>query len=104
WLDRIIDLLHEHGIRVDLGTPTVVPPVWFYRAHPDALPVTADGVRLEFGSRGAICHSNTHYRAAAANITTRLAERYGDHPALAMWHVHNEYGVPVSACYCDSCA
>ncbi|MFI8091568.1 beta-galactosidase [Streptomyces sp. NPDC086080] len=104
WLDRNLDLLHEGGIRVDLGTPTVVPPAWFYRAHPDALPVTADGVRLAFGSRGAICHSNAGYRAAAANITTRLAERYADHPALAMWHVHNEYGVPVSACYCDSCA
>ncbi|MFC4504388.1 MULTISPECIES: beta-galactosidase [Streptomyces] len=104
WLDRIVGLLHENGIRVDLGTPTVVPPVWFYRAHPEALPVTPEGVRLEFGSRGAVCHSNADYRAAAANITTRLAERYGDHPALAMWHVHNEYGVPVSACYCDSCA
>ncbi|KOX11104.1 beta-galactosidase [Streptomyces sp. NRRL B-3648] len=104
WLDRVVGLLHENGIRVDLGTPTVVPPVWFYRAHPEALPVTAEGVRYEFGSRGAICHSNADYRAAAANITTRLAERYGDHPALAMWHVHNEYGVPVSACYCDSCA
>ncbi|MBK3627053.1 beta-galactosidase [Streptomyces sp. MBT49] len=104
WLDRVIALLHDNGIRVDLGTPTVAPPVWFYRQHPDALPVTAEGVRLEFGSRGAICHSNADYRAAAANITTRLAERYGDHPALAMWHVHNEYGVPVSACYCDSCA
>ncbi|MGA5207651.1 beta-galactosidase [Streptomyces variegatus] len=104
WLDRLLDLLHEHGIRVDLGTPTVVPPVWFYRAHPEALPVTAEGVRYEFGSRAAICHSNADYRAAAATITTRLAERYGDHPALAMWHVHNEYGVPVSACYCDSCA
>ncbi|MFF6804942.1 beta-galactosidase [Streptomyces sp. NPDC012616] len=104
WLDRVIDLLHEHGIRVDLGTPTVSPPVWFYRRHPDARPLTAEGVRYEFGSRGAICHSNADYRAAAANITTRLAERYGDHPALAMWHVHNEYGVPVSACYCDSCA
>jgi beta-galactosidase len=104
WLDRLLDLLHENGVRVDLGTPTVVPPVWFYREHPEALPVTADGTRYEFGSRGAICHSNTHYRAAAANITTKLAERYGDHPALAMWHVHNEYGVPVSACYCDSCA
>ncbi|MEV6805602.1 beta-galactosidase [Streptomyces sp. NPDC051132] len=104
WLDRVLDLLHEAGIRVDLGTPTVVPPVWFYRAHPEALPVTAEGVRYEFGSRGAICHSNADYRAAAANITTRLAERYGDHPALALWHVHNEYGVPVSACYCDSCA
>ncbi|MEX1652522.1 beta-galactosidase [Streptomyces pseudovenezuelae] len=104
WLDRILGLLHENGIRVDLGTPTVVPPAWFYRAHPDALPTTADGTRLAFGSRGAICHSNSAYRAAAANITTRLAEHYADHPALAMWHVHNEYGVPVSACYCDSCA
>ncbi|MFD5231179.1 beta-galactosidase [Streptomyces qaidamensis] len=104
WLDRLLDLLHEHGVRVDLGTPTVVPPVWFYRAHPEALPVTAEGVRYEFGSRAAICHSNADYRSAAAAITTKLAERYGDHPALAMWHVHNEYGVPVSACYCASCA
>ncbi|MDQ0711252.1 beta-galactosidase [Streptomyces luteogriseus] len=104
WLDRLLDLLHEHGIRVDLGTPTVVPPVWFYRAHPEALPVTAEGVRYEFGSRAAICHSNADYRRAAASITQKLAERYGDHPALAMWHVHNEYGVPVSACYCASCA
>ncbi|MEV5439392.1 beta-galactosidase [Streptomyces sp. NPDC052682] len=104
WLDRLLDLLHANGVRVDLGTPTVAPPAWFYRAHPEALPVTAEGVRYEFGSRAAICHSNTDYRAAAAAVTTRLAERYGDHPALAMWHVHNEYGVPVSACYCDSCA
>ncbi|MFD9121587.1 beta-galactosidase [Streptomyces bottropensis] len=104
WLDRLLDLLHDNGIRADLGTPTVVPPVWFYREHPEALPVAADGTRYEFGSRGAICHSNADYRAAAATITTKLAERYADHPALALWHVHNEYGVPVSACYCDSCA
>ncbi|MET9113243.1 beta-galactosidase [Streptomyces longwoodensis] len=104
WLDRVLDLLHEHGVRVDLGTPTAAPPAWFYRAHPEALPVTEQGVRHEFGSRAAICHSNADYRAAAAHITTRLAERYGDHPGLALWHVHNEYGVPVSACYCDSCA
>jgi beta-galactosidase len=104
WLDRVFDLLHENGIRVDLGTPTVCPPAWFYRAHPEALPVTPEGVRHAFGSRAAICHSNADYRAAAAAITTRLAEHYGDHPALEMWHVHNEYGVPVSACYCDACA
>ncbi|MEV0258109.1 beta-galactosidase [Streptomyces sp. NPDC050732] len=104
WLDRLLGLLHENGIRADLGTPTVAPPAWFYRAHPDALPVTADGVRYAFGSRGAICHSNPAYREAAADITTRLAARYADHPALALWHVHNEYGVPVSACYCDTCA
>ncbi|UCM87197.1 beta-galactosidase [Streptomyces marincola] len=101
WLDRIIDLLHEGGIRIDLATPTVVPPAWFYRAHPEALPVTREGVRLEFGSRGAICHSSPAYREAAARITRALGERYGDHPALALWHVHNEYGVPVLECYCD---
>lgn len=104
WLDRILDLLHENGVRADLGTPTVAPPAWFYRAHPGALPVTAEGVRYEFGSRGAICHSNTAYREASAAITEQLARRYAEHPALAMWHVHNEYGVPVSACYCASCA
>ena len=104
WLDRLLDLLHEHGVRVDLGTPTVAPPAWFYRAHPEALPVTAEGVRYSYGSRGAICHSSAAYRAAATGITTELARRYGSHPALALWHVHNEYGVPVSACYCDGCA
>ncbi|MFF8601332.1 beta-galactosidase [Streptomyces sp. NPDC015232] len=104
WLDRVLDLLHENGVRVDLGTPTVAPPAWLYRAHPEALPVTAEGVRLSYGSRGAICHGSAAYRAAAAGITTALARRYGSHPALALWHVHNEYGVPVSACYCDNCA
>ncbi|WP_285568589.1 beta-galactosidase [Streptomyces sp. RTGN2] len=104
WLDRLLDLLHVNGIRADLGTPTVAPPAWFYRAHPEALPVSRDGVRYAFGSRGAICHSNPAYRAAAADITEQLARRYANHPALALWHVHNEYGVPVSACYCDNCA
>ncbi|GAA1193520.1 beta-galactosidase [Streptomyces hebeiensis] len=104
WLDRIIALLHENGIRIDLATPTVAPPAWFYRDHPDALPVSRDGMRHAFGSRGAICHSSPAYREAAAAITEKIAERYGSHPALALWHVHNEYGVPVSACYCDTCA
>ncbi|WP_406124598.1 beta-galactosidase [Streptomyces canus] len=104
WLDRIIGMLHEAGIGVDLATPTVVPPAWFYRAHPRALPVTREGVRVAFGSRGAICHSDPDYRAAASAVTERLGERYGRHPAVVMWHVHNEYGAPVLACYCDTCA
>ncbi|MDB1087708.1 beta-galactosidase [Streptomyces sp. ACA25] len=104
WLDRILAMLHEAGIRVDLATPTVVPPAWFYRAHPEALPVSREGVRWEFGSRGAICHSSPAYQEAAARITRALAERYAGHPALAMWHVHNEYGVPVLECYCETSA
>ncbi|MFJ3665715.1 beta-galactosidase [Streptomyces sp. NPDC090106] len=103
WLDRVLGLLHGAGIGVALATPTVVPPAWFYRAHPEALPVTREGVRLAFGSRGAICHSDPHYRAAAQAITARLGERYGRHPAVVLWHVHNEYGAPVMSCYCATC-
>lgn len=103
-LDRIVDLLHEAGIGVDLATPTVVPPAWFYRAHPEALPVSREGVRWEFGSRGAICHNSPAYQEASARVARALGERYGRHPAVVMWHVHNEYGVPVLECYCETSA
>jgi beta-galactosidase len=99
WLDRVIDLLHENGIRVDLGTPTAVPPAWFFHTYPHARVVTRDGVALGPGSRGMAAPSSSEYRTAAVRITTELAKRYGSHPALALWHVHNEYGVPVSDDY-----
>ena len=28
WLDEVLDLLHAHGIAVDLATPTASPPPW----------------------------------------------------------------------------
>ncbi|MBO3739745.1 beta-galactosidase [Actinoplanes flavus] len=101
WLDRVLDRLHEGGVRVALATPTASPPPWFTLAHPEALPVSADGVRLTHGSRDTYCVSAPAYRAAARNIAERLAERYAHHPALAMWHVHNEYGTD---CRCDTTA
>ncbi|MBE8519288.1 beta-galactosidase [Amycolatopsis sp. H6(2020)] len=104
WLDDLLDLLHDNGIRADLATPTAVPPAWFYERHPDALPVTREGVRYTFGGRGAICHSSPAYQQAAVSIAEQLGRRYATHPAVALWHVHNEYSVPVSACYCDTSA
>ncbi|GIF15410.1 beta-galactosidase [Actinoplanes teichomyceticus] len=98
WLDRIMDRLHEGGIRVALATPTASPPPWFTLAHPEGLPVTADGVRLSHGSRDTYCVSAPAYRAAARRIAAALAGRYAGHPALALWHVHNEYGTD---CRCD---
>lgn len=95
WLDDVIELLHANGIRVDLGTPTASPPAWFFANHPDARAVTRDGVPLGFGARGMASHSAPAYRAASVRIATELAKRYGDHPAVVLWHVHNEYGVPV---------
>ncbi|MEV7774275.1 beta-galactosidase [Kitasatospora sp. NPDC086791] len=104
WLDRLLDLLQRHGIAADLATATASPPAWLVRAHPELLPVTADGVRLEFGSRQHYCPSSTAYRAAAVRLTRMLAERYRDHPALALWHIHNEYGDHVQECFCPASA
>ncbi|MET1075242.1 MAG: beta-galactosidase, partial [Umezawaea sp.] len=104
WLDRVLDLLHEGGVRVDLATATASPPPWLTTAYPDLLPVRADGVRFTHGSRQEYCPSSPVYRAKAVALATALAERYRDHPALAAWHVGNEYGCHVARCYCDRCA
>ncbi|WP_347404638.1 beta-galactosidase [Solwaraspora sp. WMMD1047] len=100
-LDRIMDGLHAGGIAVDLATATASPPIWFSRAHPETLPVDAAGRRLTYGSRQAICPSSPVYRRAARDLTEQLARRYAGHPALAMWHVHNEYACHNAHCYCE---
>lgn len=104
WLDRLLDLLHAHGIAVDLGTPTASPPAWFFATYPQARVVSRDGTVLGFGSRGMAGPSSPEYRRAAVAITSALADRYGHHPAVVLWHVHNEYGAPVSEDYSPSSA
>jgi beta-galactosidase len=100
WLDEVLDVLHAGGIRVDLATATASPPPWLARRHPETLPVTVDGVRLEVGSRQQYCPSSPVYREHARRLVERVVERYAQHPALELWHVNNEYGCHVSHCYC----
>jgi beta-galactosidase len=104
WLDKVLGLLHDAGIAVDLGTPTAAPPPWFLHQHPEARPATRDGLLLGGGSRQTYCPSSPAYASAAAGITRQLAERYGSHPAVVLWHVNNEYGAPVGECYCETSA
>lgn len=101
WLDAHIERLHANGVAVDLATPTASPPPWFTLAHPDALMVQPDGTRLIHGSRDTYCLTAPAYRDAARRIAEALAERYGDHPTLALWHVHNEYA---TLCHCEHTA
>ena len=99
WLDELLDLLHENGIRVDLGTPTASPPAWFFAAHPESRVIDREGRVMGFGSRGMVSHSSPAYREAIVRIADALATRYAQHPAVVLWHVHNEYGAPVGEDY-----
>ena len=100
WLDRIMDMLAENGIFVNLATPTAAQPAWMSRKYPEILPVDAMGRKRTYGKRVNFCPNSRKYREFSVNITRRLAERYRNHPALLMWHVANEYG---TYCYCDNC-
>ncbi|MGW6144164.1 beta-galactosidase [Streptomyces sp. NPDC055140] len=91
WLDRLMDLMHTHGIGVVLATPTASPPPWLGRLHPETLPRDENGQTVWWGSRQQFAHSSSAYRRHAAAITEDLAIRYGHHPALRMWHINNEY-------------
>ncbi len=104
WLDRVIEILWAEGIRIDLSTATATPPSWLVRAHPEMLPQNADGITLEFGSRQAYCPSAPVWRENVARMARVMAERYGAHPALAMWHVSNEYGDHIARCWCPASA
>lgn len=99
WLDEVLDNLAGAGIKVALATATAAPPAWLVRKHPEVLPVTAEGTVLERGSRRHYSPSSAVYRRYATGVTRMLAERYKNHPALALWHVDNELGCHVSEFY-----
>ncbi|MFF4992456.1 beta-galactosidase [Streptosporangium saharense] len=104
WLDRVMDLLHANGVAADLATATATPPPWLVREHPEVLPVDAAGTRLDFGSRQSYCPSSPVFHAATVRLARAMAERYRDHPALAMWHIGNEYADHTLECFCEESA
>ncbi len=103
-LDAIIDLLHAHGIRVNLGTGTASTPAWLTTKHPEILPVMADGTTRFPGGRQAWCPSSPLFRERALRLVDKVAERYGSHPAVALWHVSNELGCHNSHCFNEETA
>lgn len=104
WLDEVMDDLAEAGIKVALATATASPPPWLTRRHPEILPVTEDGTVLGQGGRQAYAVSSPLLREYALRMTRVMAERYGEHPALALWHVDNELGCHVPHDYSDHAA
>ena len=92
WLDEAIETLAAAGLKLVLGTPTASPPKWLIDAYPDVLPVRADGVRWNFGSRRHYDISSDIYRRECVRFVTAMAQRYGRNPAIVAWQTDNELG------------
>lgn len=103
WLDRVMDLLASNEISVCLGTSTAAQPNWLTRKYDDILLMRDNGDRVTYGSRQTYCVNSPSYRRAARRLTTEMAKRYKGHPALALWHVNNEYANKNSMCFCANC-
>ena len=92
WLDRIIGLLSEAGIAVDLATSTASAPMWLYKKYPQVLPVDKYGHTVHAGSRQSWRPTSKVFREFALEMCRQLALRYGNNPTVTSWHVGNEYG------------
>ncbi|WP_225047776.1 beta-galactosidase [Lacticaseibacillus kribbianus] len=100
WLDRVFEDVNAMGGNVILATPSGARPQWLSEKYPEVNRVDADLRRHTHGFRHDHCYSSPVYRKYVARIDAELAKRYGNNPALAMWHVSNEFS---GECYCDLC-
>ena len=101
WLDDVLSRMADHGIAACLATATASVPAWVDAKYLDILVVDENGIRRRHGNRHSFCPNSASYRRLSTNLARRIAERYAGHPALAIWHVNNEYG---TYCYCEQCA
>lgn len=100
WLDKIIDDVYNQGGRVILATPSGARPDWLSEKYPEVLRTNDRREKMLHGGRHNHCFSSPIYREKTQKMNYKLAERYGNHPALIMWHVSNEYS---GDCHCELC-
>lgn len=105
WLDDIMDRCADAGMAVVLATPSGAKPNWMAQKYPEIRRQTPYGWCVEptqdlQAGRHNHCLTSPVYREKVAEIDRKLAERYGHHPALALWHISNEFG---GECHCRHC-
>jgi beta-galactosidase len=92
WLDRAVQILNRHGIKVILGTPSYSQPAWLWEKYPDIAATDKQGIRYRFGSRQNMNLHSPHYIEAVRHIVTAMAEHYKHHPGVLGFSIDNEIG------------
>lgn len=100
WLKQIMDNLYQNGIYTVLATPSGARPVWLDEQYPEVLRVDEHEQRHKHGWRHNHCMSSPIYRDKVGAMDRKLAETFGSHPGLLLWHISNEFG---GECYCPLC-
>ena len=113
WMQRVLDRMHQAGIKVILGTPTYSIPTWLYKEHPDILvahqgtaPPLSDPYTPAYppaltpgyyGPRQNYDFLNPYFRRHAERVIRQIVSHFKDHPAVIGYQIDNETsptGVP----------
>jgi beta-galactosidase len=97
WMDRVIDRMHNAGIKVILGTPTYSVPAWMYKEHPEIVITRFGGQTITFGYRQNTDLMNSTYRRYCERVIRKLLEHYKDNPTVIGWQIDNETSAGAAA-------
>ena len=101
WMAEIIDNLYANGIYTILATPSGAKPVWMSLQYPEICRVSGETGRRDLPrGRHNHCYTSPIYRKKVWEMNTRLAQRFGSHPGVILWHLSNEYN---GDCHCELC-
>jgi beta-galactosidase len=106
WMERVLDRLHQAGIKVILGMPTYSVPTWLYKKYPDIL-VTHYGAAPPlsdpytptypsshtpgyYGPRQNYDFLNPHFRRHAERVIRQIVGHFSTHPAVIGYQIDNE--------------
>ena len=92
WLDKIVDILGNNGLKIVMCTPTATPPKWLVDQMPDMVAIDENGQARKFGSRRHYSFSHIGYQKESQRITKAVAERYGQNDFVKAWQTDNEFG------------
>jgi beta-galactosidase len=106
WMQRVLDRLHQAGIKVLLGTPTYSIPTWLYKEHPEILVIhagtapplddsyapTYPGALTPgyYGVRQNYDFLNPYFRQHAERVIREIVSHFKDHPAVIGYQIDNE--------------
>lgn len=89
YVGRVLDVMHQNGIKVIVGTPTYAIPSWLAKKYPDVLATTKSG-KNQYGPRQNMDITNPNYLFYAERMIRKLMEYVHNHPAVIGYQVDNE--------------
>jgi beta-galactosidase len=103
---KLLDIIHEQGLTVIFGFATFYVNDEFVETYPDSKVIGGDGDVVPLNKNDVrwqrACIDHPVYRTRRNKLITDCVARFGRHPAVIVWDIHNEpsIGSVHNGCFC----